>query len=161
MLEIGVEGRERVIAFESLQLKAAERNYFVHDKLLCICSSQIQNSSFWLQAFSGLYRSGIFTHRDSITSPLAEDGLLPFIFYRIQLRGEKQSGGKCLDDALSSRPDYELAHFTILSPSVTDSTRASNAKNDQCVALIRALKSDEFKDSKIKLSAQSSAGLNR
>uniref|UniRef100_A0AAV1UXB0 Reverse transcriptase/retrotransposon-derived protein RNase H-like domain-containing protein n=1 Tax=Peronospora matthiolae TaxID=2874970 RepID=A0AAV1UXB0_9STRA len=34
LLQIDVDGRERVIAFESRQLKAAEKNYPVHDKEL-------------------------------------------------------------------------------------------------------------------------------
>ena len=34
LLQTDTEGRERVIAFESLQLKAAEKNYPVHDKNL-------------------------------------------------------------------------------------------------------------------------------
>ena len=34
MLQTDVDGRERVIAFESRQLKAAEKNYPVHDKVL-------------------------------------------------------------------------------------------------------------------------------
>ena len=63
---------------------------------------------------------------------------------------EKQN---TLVDALSRRPDYELAHVTILSSSITDWIRASYAKDEQFVALLRALESDEFKDSNIKLSA--------
>ena len=34
LLQISVDGRERVIAFESRQLKAAEKKYPVHDKEL-------------------------------------------------------------------------------------------------------------------------------
>ena len=60
-----------------------------------------------------------------------------------------------LADAFSRRPDYELAHVTILSSSVTDLILASSAKDEQCVALLRALGSDEFKDSYINLSARS------
>ena len=66
-----------------------------------------------------------------------------------------------LADALSRRPDYELAHVTILSSSITDLIRASYAKDGQCVALLHALGSDEFKDSDIKLSASSRARLHR
>ena len=64
-------------------------------------------------------------------------------------------------DALSRRPDYELAHITILSSSINDLIRASYAKGEHCEALLRALGSDEFKDSDIKLSARSRARLHR
>ena len=63
-------------------------------------------------------------------------------------------------DALSRRPNYEIAHVTILSSSITDLIRASYAKNDQCVALLRALGSDELNDSAIELSVRSRARLN-
>ena len=66
-----------------------------------------------------------------------------------------------LADALSRRPDYNLAHVAILSSSVTDLIRASYAKDEQCVSLLRDLGSDEFKDSDIKLSASSRARLHR
>ena len=66
-----------------------------------------------------------------------------------------------LADALSQRPDYDLAHVTILSSSITDLFRAYHFKNEQCVALLRALGSDEFKDSDSKLSARSRARLHR
>ena len=66
-----------------------------------------------------------------------------------------------LADALSRRPDYELAHMTTLSSSVTDLIRAAYARDDQCVALLHALGSEEFKDSAKKLSARLRAGLNR
>ena len=55
---------------------------------------------------------------------------------------------------LTRYPDYELAHVTTLSSSVTDLIRAAYAKNEQCVALLRALGSEEFKDSDIDFSAR-------
>ena len=64
-------------------------------------------------------------------------------------------------DALSRRPDYELAHVIILSSSITDLIRAAYSKDEQCVALLRALGSDDFKDSDIKFSARSRARLHR
>ena len=64
-------------------------------------------------------------------------------------------------DALSRLPDYELAHVMILSSSITDLIRASNAKDEQCIALLRALGRDRFKDLDIKLSACSRARLHR
>ena len=66
-----------------------------------------------------------------------------------------------LADALSRRPDYELAHLTTLSSSISDLIRAAYAHDTNCVALLRALGSEEFKDSDIQLSARLRARLHR
>ena len=62
-----------------------------------------------------------------------------------------------LADTLSHRPDYEFAHVTTLSLSVTDLIHTSYAKEKNCVALLRAPGSKEFNDSDIELSARSRA----
>ena len=64
-------------------------------------------------------------------------------------------------DAFSRRPDYELAHVTTKSSSVTDLIRSAYAKDEHCVALLRALRSEEFNGSDIKLSARLRARLHR
>ena len=66
-----------------------------------------------------------------------------------------------LADALSRRPDYELAHVTTLSSSLSDLIRAAYARDDSCVALLPALGSKEFKDSDIKFPTRLSARLHR
>ena len=78
--------------------------------------------------------------------------------FEVKYKPGKQNN---LADAFSRRPDYELAHVTTLSSSVTDLILASYAKDEQCVALLRALGSKEFKESDIKLSAHSCARLHR
>ena len=64
-------------------------------------------------------------------------------------------------DALSRRPDYKLAHVTNLSSSVTDLIRKAYVKDEHCVALLRSLGREEFKDSDIELSARLRARLHR
>ena len=64
-------------------------------------------------------------------------------------------------DALSRRPEYEVDHVTTLSSSVTDPIRTAYAKDENCVALLRALGSEEFKDSDIDLSARLRVRLHR
>ena len=67
-----------------------------------------------------------------------------FAEYNFEVRynpGKKNT----LAGVLSRRPYYELAHLAILSSSITDLIRASYAKDEQCVALLRAIESDEFK----------------
>ena len=61
----------------------------------------------------------------------------------------KTGNQKALVDVLSRQHDYDLVHATTLSPSVTDLIRAAYAKDEQCEALLRALGSEEFKDSNI------------
>ncbi|GMF55629.1 unnamed protein product [Phytophthora fragariaefolia] len=111
LLQADAEGRERVIAFESRQLKAAEKDYPVHDKeLLVKCKPGKQNA---------------------------------------------------LADALSRRPDYELAHVTTVTSSIPDLIRASYASDAMCVALLKALGSKGFEDSDMELSARLHARLHR
>lgn len=50
-------------------------------------------------------------------------------------------------DVLSHWPDYELDHVKNPSSSVTDLICMAYAKDDQCVALPRALGGNELKDS--------------
>ncbi|GMF39394.1 unnamed protein product [Phytophthora fragariaefolia] len=66
-----------------------------------------------------------------------------------------------LADALSRRPDYELAHVTTVTSSIPDLIRASYASDDMCVALLKALGSKEFEDSDKELSARLRARLHR
>ena len=73
----------------------------------------------------------------------------------------KPGNQNALADALSHRPGYELAHVTTLSSLITNLIRAAYANDDQCVALLLALGSDELKDSDIKLSAHLRASLHR
>ncbi|KAG3231266.1 hypothetical protein PI124_g23639 [Phytophthora idaei] len=68
LLQADADGRERVIAFESRQLKAAEKNYPVHDKELLAMKYTL------------------------VATSLSENGKMAFILCRIQLRGEVQAG---------------------------------------------------------------------
>ena len=78
--------------------------------------------------------------------------------FEVKYKPGKQNA---LADALSRRPDYELAHVTTLSSSIMDLIRTAYAKDDHCVALLHALGSNEFKYSDIKLSARLRASLHR
>ena len=49
-----------------------------------------------------------------------------------------------LADALSRRPDYELAHVTTLSSPLEDLIRVEYPRDSQCMALLHALSNEEF-----------------
>ena len=68
-----------------------------------------------------------------------------FAEYNFEVK-HKPGKQNSLADVLSRRPDYELAHVTALSSSVTDLIRAAYAKDERGVALLCALGSEEFKD---------------
>ncbi|OWY92302.1 Retroelement [Phytophthora megakarya] len=78
--------------------------------------------------------------------------------FKVKYKPGKQNA---LADALSRRPDYELAHVTSVTSSITELIRAAYAHDDACVALLRALGSVEFKDSDVQLSARLRARLHR
>ncbi|GMF42705.1 unnamed protein product [Phytophthora fragariaefolia] len=64
-------------------------------------------------------------------------------------------------DALSRRPDYELAHVTTVTSPIPDLIRASYASDDMCDALLKAFGSKEFEDSDKELSARLRTRLHR
>ena len=61
-------------------------------------------------------------------------------------------------DALSRRPDYEFSHITTVTSPIPELIRSAYAENDQCVALLQALKITE---SSYQLSARLRAQLQR
>ncbi|GMF49457.1 unnamed protein product [Phytophthora fragariaefolia] len=108
-------------------------------------------------------RSCVTTHCDTVASSLATDGALAILLSRVLYNFEvKYKPGKqnALADALSRRPDYELAHVTTVTSSIPDRIRASYASDDMCVALMKALGSKEFEDSDKNLSARLRARLH-
>ena len=90
------------------------------------------------------------SHRISLREWLVGFHSLTKYNFEVKYKPGKQNA---LADALSRRPDYELAHVTTLSSSVTDLIRAAY--------LLRALGSEEFKDLDIELSVRLRARLHR
>ncbi|GMF26751.1 unnamed protein product [Phytophthora fragariaefolia] len=75
----------------------------------------------------------------------------------------KYTPGKhnALADALSRRPNYEVAHVTTVTSFILDLIRASYASDDMCVVLLKALGSKVFEDSDTELSVWLRARLHR
>ena len=144
-----MDGRERVIAFESRQLKAAEKNYPVHDKeLLAMKYALVKFRVHLLGSKPFVIYTDHASLRTATQSPHLSQRMARWLSFFAEYNFEvKYKPGKqnVLADALLRRPDYKLAHVTTLSSSISDSIRVAYAHDDNCVALLRALGSEKFK----------------
>ncbi|KAG2862418.1 hypothetical protein PC113_g6312 [Phytophthora cactorum] len=132
LLQADADGRERVIAFESRQLKAAEKNYPVHDKELLAMKYALVKFRVHLLGSKPFV---IYTDHASLPtatqSPHLSQRLARWLSFFAEYNFEvKYKLGRLnvVADALSRRPDYELAHVTTVTSSVTDLIRAAIAK---------------------------------
>jgi hypothetical protein len=165
LLQADTEGRDRVIAFEPRQLKAAEKNHPVHDKELLAMKYALVKFRVHLLGSKPLV---IFTDHASLRtatqSPHLSQRMARWLSFFAEYNFEvkyKPGRHNGLADALSRRPDYELAHVTLVTSSVPDLIRAAYARDDMCVALLRALGSKEFENSDNTLLARLRASLHR
>ncbi|POM76695.1 Pol protein [Phytophthora palmivora] len=108
LLQADTNGRERVIAFESRQLKTAVKNYHVHDKELLAM------------------KYALVKFRSPHLSQRMARWLSFFAEYNFEVK-YKPGRQNALADALSRRPDYELARVMSVSSSVTELIRAAMA----------------------------------
>jgi hypothetical protein len=137
LLQADAEGRERVIAFESRQFKAAEKNYPVHDKELFAMKYALVKFRVHLLGSKPFV---IFTDHASLRTATQSPHLLQrmarwlsfFAEYNFEVKYKpgRQNG---LADALFRRPDYELAHVTLVTSSVPDLIRATTCVSPCCV----------------------------
>ena len=67
-----------------------------------------------------------------------------FFEYNFEVK-YKPGKHNALADALSRRPDYEIAYVTTLSSLVTDLIRTAYVKDEHCVALLRAMGSEDLR----------------
>ncbi|POM71188.1 LOW QUALITY PROTEIN: Pol protein [Phytophthora palmivora] len=155
LLQADANGRERLIAFESRQLKAAEKHYSVHDKeLLAMKYALVKFRVHML----GSKPFVVFTDHASLRTATQSAHLSQrmarwlsfFAEYDFEVK-YKPGRQNALADALSRRPNYEFAHVTSVSSSVTELIRAAYAQDDVCVAVLRAVGSEESKDLNVTL----------
>ncbi|KAG3158538.1 hypothetical protein PI124_g13019 [Phytophthora idaei] len=114
LLQNDADGHERVISLQARQLKAAKRNYPVHDKELLAMKYALVK--FWVHLL-GSRLFVIYTHHASLrtatNSPHLSQRMARWLsfFAEYNFRVEHKPGKlNVLADALSRRPDYELAH---------------------------------------------------
>ncbi|GMF52954.1 unnamed protein product [Phytophthora fragariaefolia] len=163
LLQADTEGRERVIAFESRQLKTAGKN-FQYKELLAMKYALVKFRAHLLASKPFVIYTAHASLRTATQSPHPSQRMARWLSYFAEYNIEvKYKTGKqnALADALSRRLDYELAHVNTATSSIPDLIRASYASDDKCVALLKALGSKEFEDSDKELSARLRARLHR
>ena len=138
LLQIENAVRERVIEFESCQLKDAEKNYPVHDKALLAMKYALVKSRVNLIGFKPFV---IYTDHASLRTVTQSPHLSQRMARRLSYFAEYNSEVKykprkqnVLADALSRHPDYKLAHVTTQSSSIEELIRGAYPQDYQCVA---------------------------
>ncbi|GMF23914.1 unnamed protein product [Phytophthora lilii] len=138
LLQDDAEGRERVVSFQSRQLKAAERNYPVHDKKLLAMKYALVKFRVHLLG------SRPFTNHASLqtatSSPHLSQRMARWLsfFAEYNFRVEYKPGKlNVLADALSRRPDYELAHISQVTTDLYDRIRMAYRDDDSLAPLVR------------------------
>jgi hypothetical protein len=124
LLQADDEGHERVIAFESRQLKAAEKNYPVHDKeLLAMKYVLVKFRVHLLGERAFVVYTDHASLRTAMSSPHLSQRMVRWLSFfaeynfRVEYNPDKQNE---LADVLSRRPDYELAHVMSVTVSLLD-----------------------------------------
>ncbi|POM65789.1 Pol protein [Phytophthora palmivora] len=151
------EGRELVISFQSRQLKAAERNYPVHDyELLAMKYALVK-----FRALCDLHRSRVLADRHQ--PPHLSQRMARWLSFSVEytFRVEYKPGKlNVLAEALSRRPDYELTHVSRVTTDLYVRIRLANLVDENYTPLVRFL--SEGKDAKIdRLSPRQRAQLHR
>ncbi|GMF18692.1 unnamed protein product [Phytophthora fragariaefolia] len=143
LLQVDAEGRERVVSFLSRQLKAAEKNYPIHDKELLVIKYALVKFRVHLLSQKPFV---IYTDHASLRKATPSTHLsqrmsqwLSFFAeynFMVEYKPGKQN---VLADAPSRRPDYELAHLAYLEPPLYELIPEAYADDDDLAGLVEAL----------------------
>ena len=162
LLQKDSEGRDRVIAFQSRQLKAAEKNYPVHDKeLLAMKYALVKFRVHLLGAEPFVVYTDHASLRTATNSPHLSQRMARWLsfFAEYNFTVEYKPGKlNVLADALSRRPDYELSHLVAIESSLLDKVRVAYESDDACALLVQHFSGDDVTE---KLSARVRARLHR
>ncbi|POM76754.1 Putative retroelement [Phytophthora palmivora] len=164
LLQKDDEGRERVISFQSRQLKAAERNYPVHDKeLLAVKYALVKVRVHFLGFRPFVIYTDHASLRAATNSPHISQRMAKWLsfFAEYNFRVEYKPGKlNVLADALSRRPDYELAHVSRVTTDLYNRIRLAYQEDENYTPLVQFL--SDGKDAKVdRLSPRQRAQLHR
>ncbi|KAE8985399.1 hypothetical protein PR002_g22650 [Phytophthora rubi] len=143
LLQVDAEGRERLVSFQSRQLKAAEKNYPVHDKeLLAMKYALVKFRVHLLGQKPFVIYTDHTSLRTATSSPHLSQRMARWLSFfaeynfTVEYKPGKQN---VLADALSRRPDYELAHLAYLESPLYELIREAYADDDDLAGLVEAL----------------------
>ncbi|KAG3067341.1 Transposon Tf2-9 polyprotein [Phytophthora idaei] len=143
LLQNDADGHERVISFQSRQLKAAERNYPVHDKeLLAMQHALVKFRLHLLGSRPFVIYTDHASLRTATNSPHLSQRMARWLsfFAEYNFRVEYKPGKlNVLADALFRRPDYELAHITRVTTDLYDRIRMAYRNDESLASLVRFL----------------------
>ena len=164
LVQQDAEGHERVISYQSRQLKAAERNYPVHDKeLLAMKYALVKFRVHLLGSKPFVVYTDHASLRTATQSPHLSQRMARWLSFFAEYNftvAYKPGKLNVLADALSRRPDYELSAMTFAVSDVYDLIRESYVDDDQCWPVLQWLsKGDDAV--KTRLSSRVRARLHR
>uniref|UniRef100_H3H363 CCHC-type domain-containing protein n=1 Tax=Phytophthora ramorum TaxID=164328 RepID=H3H363_PHYRM len=147
LLQVEADGRERVVSFQSRQLKAAEKNYPVHDKeLLAMKYALVTFQVLLLGSKPFVIYTDYASLRTATSSPHLSQRMARWLsfFAEYNFTVEYKPGKpNVLADALSRRPDYELAHVAYLESPLYELLREAYAEDVDLADLVTSLKVPE------------------
>ncbi|POM64286.1 Reverse transcriptase [Phytophthora palmivora] len=164
LLQKDDEGRERVIPFQSRQLKNAERNYPVHDKeLLAMKYALVKFRVHLLGSRPFVIYTDHASLRTATNSPHLSQRMARWLSFiaKYNFRVEYKPGKlNVLADELSRRTDYELAHVSRVTTDLYDRIHVAYQENENYTPLVQFL--SDGKDTKVdRLSPRQRAQLHR
>ncbi|KAG6617742.1 pol protein [Phytophthora cinnamomi] len=143
LLQADDNSHERVISFHTRQLRAAERNYPVHDKeLLAMKYALVKFRVHLLGSTPFVVYTDHASLRTAVNTPHLSQRMARWLsfFAEYNFRVEYKPGKlNVLADALSRRPDYELAHISRSTTDLYDRIRLAYRDDANLGSLARFL----------------------
>ena len=146
LLQHDDQGVERVIAYQSRALKAAEKNYPVHDKeLLAMKYALVKFRVYLLGSKPFVVYTDHASLRTATQSPHLSQRMARWLSFFAEYNfsvAYKPGRENVIADALSRRPDFdpkeldEIMGISVVSSSLHDEIRTAYADDSQCQALI-------------------------